>query len=101
MIIWEVSYMNDNVGQFVRHFVPTNKEAREYRRELVRSVIVTDPHYPLRDEDGDRKYDEHGEPGYLQRPIKLSEITISKIELWRAKGGRALVAEGMNYVEGT
>jgi hypothetical protein len=99
MIIWEVSYDPD--GEPRRHFVPTSKEAREYRQELVRTVIVIDPSHPLRDEDGDTEYDEHGEPAYLERPIKPSEITISKIELWRAKGGRALVVEGMNYVEAT
>ena len=100
MIIWEVSYMNDNAGQFMRHFVPTNKEAREYRRDLVRTVIVTDHGTPLKDEDGWPEYDDQGEPAYLQRPIKLSEITIRKIEL-RAKGGRALAVEGMNYVGAT
>ena len=100
MIIWEVFYLDDEEGRWRRHFVPTKKAAREYRRELVRTVIVTDHGTPLRDEDGDREYDKHGEPAYLKRPIKLSEITISKIEL-RAKGGRALVVEGMNYVEAT
>ena len=100
MIIWEVSYLDDEDGEFRRDFVPTNKEAREYRRELVRTVIVTDHSIPLKDEDGWPKCDEDGEPTYLQRSLKLSEITIRKIEL-RAKGGRALAVEGMNYVGAT
>ena len=100
MIIWEVFYLDDEEGRWRRHFVPTKKAAREYRRELVRTIRISDHGIPLKDEDGWPKCDEDGEPTYLQRSLKLSEITIRKIEL-RAKGGRALAVEGMNYVGAT